>query len=393
MKKLCFVYEDINSIGGLQRVTTNILNGLVESGEYDVSLLLTEPRREQNKYFYNLDPRIKIIRNSSIEVNNNSYGFIERLLMKINHNIYKFKNKEFLKRIYFPHKTLKAFELFFKQREFDVLIGITPRYAAIIELTDTKSVHVGWFHNTFERYFETPKNYQYRQDILYAEILQKLDNIVVLTDGAKKTFDKNFSLNVNRIYNPVAFQNNKLNKLENERIIFVGRLYEKTKGLLKMVEIIDYISKLNPKFELLIVGDGPDREKLVESLSQKKLLNYVKFIKETKDVEHYYEQSSVCIVPSSIEGFGLVVTEAMECGLPVVSFKTEGPSEIINDGVNGFLIDNFDTEKFANKVSILLDNKELRQKMGKEAKRRADDFKIDNIISEWKSLLNNNNQN
>ena len=77
----------------------------------------------------------------------------------------------------------------------------------------------------------------------------------------------------------------------------------------------------------------------------------------------------------------------MECGLPVVSFKTEGQSEIIFDGENGFLIDKFDVAEFAKKVVLLCHDGELRRTMGKNAQRRARYFSLNTIMDQWHSLF------
>lgn len=110
---------------------------------------------------------------------------------------------------------------------------------------------------------------------------------------------------------------------------------------------------------------------------------------QTDNVASYYTEASIALLTSRKEGFGLVVTEAMECGLPVVSFKTEGPSEIIIDGENGFLIEKYDTEAFAKKIILLCNNKKMRYTMGQSAKQRASDFSINVIINEWSSLFTN----
>ena len=107
----------------------------------------------------------------------------------------------------------------------------------------------------------------------------------------------------------------------------------------------------------------------------------------SEDFMKYYMQASIALLPSRQEGFGLVVTEAMECGLPVISFKTKGPSEIIEDGVNGFLIDKYDVVSFAKRIVMLCERPDLRKQMGENAARRAEDFSCHFIVGEWKILF------
>ena len=113
----------------------------------------------------------------------------------------------------------------------------------------------------------------------------------------------------------------------------------------------------------------------------------VELLGEQKDVIKYYTTSAVFLSTSRWEGFGLVITEAMECGLPVVSFRTDGPSEIIGDGENGYLIDNYNMEQYMEKLELLMRDEDLRRKMSEQAIRRAKDFHIENILQEWEEQL------
>ena len=110
---------------------------------------------------------------------------------------------------------------------------------------------------------------------------------------------------------------------------------------------------------------------------------------EQKNVIDYYVNSSVFLSTSRWEGFGVVVTEAMECGLPVVSFKTDGPSEIITDQEDGYLIENYDLKQYADAIETLMTDVELRKKMSQNAQKRARDFYTERIAEEWEKLIEN----
>ena len=101
-----------------------------------------------------------------------------------------------------------------------------------------------------------------------------------------------------------------------------------------------------------------------------------------------YLQSSLFVLPSRYEGFGLVLIEAMACGLPVVSFDCEnGPRNIIRDGQNGFLVQAFDVDAFAERLLTLIRDDELRKKMGAEARQSSRQYQIEDIAMRWKSLF------
>jgi glycosyltransferase involved in cell wall biosynthesis len=93
------------------------------------------------------------------------------------------------------------------------------------------------------------------------------------------------------------------------------------------------------------------------------------------------------LLTSRWEPFGLVIPEAMSCGVPVVSFEGDGPCEIITDGVDGYIVKDRNIEEFADKVCKLIENVELRQQMGKNAIQKAQRYSADNIMPMWKELF------
>ena len=106
------------------------------------------------------------------------------------------------------------------------------------------------------------------------------------------------------------------------------------------------------------------------------------------DVESEYINSSILVQPSRTEGFGLVLVEAMACGLPVISFDCEnGPRSIISDGEDGFLISPFDVEFFADRLVQLMNDYKLRKTMGEKGQRKSQLYKIDSVGVQWKNLF------
>lgn len=106
------------------------------------------------------------------------------------------------------------------------------------------------------------------------------------------------------------------------------------------------------------------------------------------NVKDHYLESSIFVSTSRWEGFGLAITEAMECGLPVVAFDNSGPKEIISKpNINGVLVGNYNINKFADEIISLIENDEKRASMSLESIKRAQDFKIDNIIKQWIKII------
>ena len=101
-----------------------------------------------------------------------------------------------------------------------------------------------------------------------------------------------------------------------------------------------------------------------------------------------YCRSSIFVLSSRYEGFGMVITEAMSCGVPPVSFTCPcGPRDIIDDGKNGLLVENGNIEMLAEKICYLIENDEIRRKMGQQARIDVERFKIEQIAEQWKQLF------
>ena len=107
------------------------------------------------------------------------------------------------------------------------------------------------------------------------------------------------------------------------------------------------------------------------------------------DIFERYLESSFLLLTSLYEPFGLVMPEAMSCGLPVVAFDCpSGPAQIITDGVDGFLIKERNIEEFADKVCSLIESSDLRHAMGKAAIQSSQKYSTDQIMAQWMSLFN-----
>ena len=381
--KICFVTNNIADKGGVQRVLSVVANGL--SDRYEVSILMTSPSKTAEQHAYQLSKKVTVLMDDSFSKARKKY---HKALGFINKKIVRFHNTNFLREIYFPRREINIYNQFFERHSFDVIIGVQPRAAGIVSLLDTKAAKFGWMHNTYDAYFESPQRYQWRQDYLYKILFGRLDKIIVLTDHDKKEYEKKLNqTNVVRIYNPLSFTSETKSPLNGEKLVFVGRFQYEQKGLGLLIDVIKNVKREIPNISVDVIGDGPDKKRFIqESIAEGVDMN-LNFKGMVDNVQDYYRNGDLFLLTSKYEGFGLVVTEAMECGLPVVSFKTEGPSEIIFDGENGFLIDMFDVAEFAKKVVLLCHDGELRRTMGKNAQRRARDFSVNTIMDQWHSLF------
>lgn len=384
--RVCFVSSSLYDIGGQQRVVSQIANSLSEKENLEITLAFTNPKQQESEFPYQIHKNISLIWDERLIRKKNKYIFskIYRTLYK--KNMIKSNPSSALKYI-FSKNERKHYESFFRDHKYDVIIGVGPQNAALLGLLQIDGKKIGWLHSTFERYFETPNDYLWNQGPVYSLAFSGLNELVVLTKKAKSTYKKFVNTDVVNIYNPVTIPySTNQNKVPN-KIIFVGRIFYTTKGLDKLLDSIAILTKMTNQFSVDIVGDGADMSKFKDDVKSKELGSFVNIIGATNEVSEYYNKAEISVLPSTIEGFGLVVVEAMASKLPVISFKTEGPSEIINDGVNGYLIENFDTEEFARKIYSLLTNKQLLEEMSHNAYLHSKDFSVSKTADNWIDLI------
>ena len=214
------------------------------------------------------------------------------------------------------------------------------------------------------------------------------DRIVTLTNEDREAFLENLNIKskIDYIYNPTPYPNEKKSLCESKIAVAIGRLTAQ-KGFDKLLDIWKKIEEKNSEWELYIIGSGEDREKL---LNQKESLNLkrVIFIENTKNIKEYYEKASIYLMTSRFEGLPMTLIEAQSFGLPIISYDIKtGPKDIVNDGEDGYLIENDNQNEFVNKFLELSQNREKIQKFSQKAYENSKRFKLDNIIEKWKEVL------
>ena len=173
---------------------------------------------------------------------------------------------------------------------------------------------------------------------------------------------------------------------DSKHIIFVGR-YTIQKGIPDLFRIWQIVFQKHPDWHLDLYGDGEVRE--IPYTEEYWNNNNIHVHPSDPDVFLRYIESSIFVLTSLYEPFGLVIPEAMSCGLPVIAFDCPyGPAEIINDGVDGYLIKNRAIDKFAEKLCKLIDSPQLRIEMGKAAIQSSQRYSADKIMPQWLNLFN-----
>ena len=219
--------------------------------------------------------------------------------------------------------------------------------------------------------------------------LKKLDKLVVLTDRDRESWVE--LNNVVTIPDPLSLSPTTISLLTEKRVVTIAR-YSHEKGIDLLLKAWSIVEKQVSDWCLDIFGDG-DRTSYEQLIDELKInSSRCQLHGRTNDVEKEYLNSSLFVLTSRFEGFGMVITEAMVCGLPVISFDCPwGPRSIIKDGEDGFLVENGNVDALANKMCRLMEDKNLRVSMSQAGLKNVQRFSIEHVAEQWKCIFESKN--
>lgn len=375
MKKITFLLLHLN-YGGIEKQVTTLANKL--SKKYDVEIISLYDILK-GKSFYKLDPNIKVkyIFN---------YGPNKKQII---HSIRRFKFitlvKEMLKSVKILYTKYFGLKKIIDKMNTDVLVSSRIEFTKQIKRNDIISI---------------AQEHSYIDDAKYIKRVKKsfsgINYLVVMTRKAKEKYDlwlKEIKNKPKVVVIPNMIKENfegKVSSLNNNQIISIGRL-EPVKDFYTLILVFSVIVKKYPDLKLKIIGDGSQKEilsKLIEKYNlQDKVILTGKLNEE--EIKEELIKSDIFVLTSKSESFSLVLCEAMNYGLPCVAFDVDvGPREIIKDGITGFLIKNRKIEFMIDKISNIIENSNLRKKMGIESINNVKIFYSNNILKEWERLFN-----
>lgn len=374
MKKITFLMLHLN-YGGIEKQVTTLANEL--SKEYKIEIISLY-NILSGKSFYELDERInvKYIFNSGpnrSEIKNALKKF--KLI-----NLVSELRKAF-KMLYTKYFGLKKI---INKLNTDILISSRIEFSKQIKRDDIITI-------SQEHSFIDEKKYIKKVKRSFKHIKY----LVVMTKGAKQRYDewlKEEKVKPEVVVIPNMIKENKTGKtstLTNNQIISVGRL-EEVKDFYTLILVFSVIVKKYPNYVLKIIGEGSMREKLEEQIKncnlEKKVILTGKL--NENEINNEFLKSDIFVLTSKSESFSLVLCEAMNYGIPCVAFDVDvGPREIIQNGKNGFLIEDRKIDLMIKKIDELLSNNVLRKEFGEEAKCYTKKFISINIVNLWKYIF------
>ena len=357
--------------GGMERVLSNKVNFLVAHG-YDIIVITTDQRNQ--KSFFSLDSRVKCYDLNINYEENNGKSFFNKLL---HYPIKQYKHK-------------KRLSALLKQLKPDITVSMFCNEVSFLPEIQDGSKKV------LEIHFCRFKRLQYNRKGLWRladtwrsrdeqKIVSHYDRFVTLTNEDNKYWGNIANSLV--IPNAQTFRCADRAVLNQKKVIAVGR-YTYQKGFDLLIHAWKIVAQQRPDWKLSIVGDGELREYLDNLIKEEQLQHSVELSPVTTNIEQIYKDASILVMSSRYEGFGMVLLEAQTVGLPTISFDCKcGPSEIIVNGENGYLIEEGDIEGMAQRVLQLIENEALRKRMGENAYNNALRFSEDVVMSKWERLF------
>lgn len=356
MKKRILFTVDTISKSGIVNVVNNIASQLLLNDEYEVGILCTgieeRDRVSDSLTVYNLDV--------------SKYG----------------RRKKYF-------KLIPAIKKFFNNNHFDYVVvsgmEFVPFYYIACKNLNIKLI--AWEHRNFN---SSPT---FRLEWIGKRIACKsFDKIVCITKKDEQSYI-DYCLDrkkICQIYNTPFQTYSKGYHNDSKKIITVGYLDEHYKGYDILVEVADIVLHNHSDWTWHIYGQGKDELKIHSNITKHGLddkLILKGFIDNIKDV---YNEYSFFVFTSRTEGMGMVLVEAQLNDLPIVSFDIEcGPSDVIEDNVNGYLIKPFDVKQMAEKIEYLISNEEVRQKFSKNSRLHLDEFEKEYVLNKWLDLFKN----
>lgn len=357
MKKICFLSGDMSRTGGTERVTAMIANELSKKPHYKVHILSVT--NEQMSSFFELEKTVyhdSVLRQPTVN----------------------------LKKDYF--KVVSGIRRYIKKYSIDILIEVDVicNLYTIPATRFTKTRIISWEHfNYYSNNGTKLRDFSRRLTAYFS------DYVITLTKEDSENYQKYLKVKkVENIYNPILPNIEATYNIDSKQIISVGMLRH-IKGFDLLCEVAKDVLSKHPDWTWLIIGEGEDRVLLEQKIKEYHLEDRLILEGNQKEIEPYYRNSSLYVMTSRYEGLPMTLLEAKSYHLPIVSFNCPtGPSEIIEDGVNGYLVEANDCEKMIGKLNDLLDNPSQLQAFSQQAKNNIHKFELGEVIRKWEDIIN-----
>ncbi|MDD3453709.1 MAG: glycosyltransferase [Bacilli bacterium] len=375
MKKITILALHLG-YGGIEKCITSLANALID--DFQIEIVSTYKLYDDIPFKLNENIKIKYLI-QDLKPNKKEFLLCLKKIQIIN------AIKEGINAIKILHLKKKLMIDYIKNCNSDIIISTRDIHNKWLgQYGKSEAVKIGWEHNHHNY------NQKYIKKIINS--VQNLDYFVLVSKSLKEYYEK--IVKPVCIYIPNSLDEYPLqcSKLTEKNIISVGRL-SKEKGFLDLIDVFKIVNDIYPDWCLNIIGDGSEKEKIENKIKENFLQDNIKLhgFQNKEYINKMYEKSSIYVMSSYSESFGIVLLEAFSYGIPAIAFDSAiGATEIISNNWDGYLINNRDKQKMAKKIIELITSPNRRIIMGNNASKKAYEYNIVKTKEEWLKILNKN---
>ena len=373
--KILYAVERVNLRGGYDRIIIEKANYLAEHG---CEVIICVSSHALSKPFYPISEKVKLV-DFDIDFDQ-QYKYSLFIRAYIYKKLMRRYRKMLSNLLVIEHADIVITTL---GREIDFITEINDGSAKVGESHIAKdyvrNLHLmeqrGFIYRIIAKYWRKKIDHK----------VKKLATLVLLTQHDANSWDGLAKTVV--IPNSLPFYPPHGSSCENKQVIFVGRLNEQ-KGLEYLVDTWMKVNQKHPDWVLHVFGDGEQKQLLLQMIKEAGLECAIIVNQPTPMIMEMYLESSIFLLTSRFEGFGMVLLEAMACGVPCVAFDCPyGPSDIIKNGEDGFLVEYLNTDEAAQRVCQLIESAMLRKNMGVKARLNVQRYNRDVVMKQWIDLF------
>ncbi len=379
MKKKIAILSLHLGYGGIEKAIVALANSLAKLDKYEIEIVSIYKLYDNPVFAISHNVKVTYLLSSNLSPNKKEWK-------KALHNLNLLSlGKESLKALKILHKRRKSVIEYLKNSDADVIISTR---IFLNELLGTygndNTLKIGWEHNHYH------DNMKYATDVTRS--VKNLDYFVLVSKNLQKFYRKELkAYKCKCVYIPNTIENIPKTKspLTSEHLISVGRLSPE-KGYLDLLKIYLDLRDKKCRWHLDIVGDGPEREKLEKFIEENNLEKCVTLhgFKNNKEIEKLMQKSSIYVMTSYTESFGIVLLEAMSNGIPCIAFDSaEGAREIITSGRDGYLIKHRNFKAMEKKILDLTKNIDTRKELGRNGRVKVKNYTSEKICPYWEKII------
>lgn len=374
--KIIYIVRSLHPVGGIERTLSDKANWMASNGH---QVMFVTYMQGNDSIYFPLDKRVQL------------YDLACSTFSMFKYPVYS--------RFFYFRKLQKAF----RERMTIVIDDFSPDIVVVAIpsaedflwdiLRVTQNVKVIIESHVASDYFLMGKSFTDRLlYVLYSPLkaIRRADLLIALTEHDASCWRRKRIKNVQVLPNPVTYYADSVNDVTKKeyRIIAVGRLASQ-KRFDRLIEAFSLISNRYPEWYIDIYGEGELRETLENLITVKALTGRVNLLNFVQDIYTEYKRSQFTVLSSDYEGFGLVIIEAMACGIPVVSTDCPfGPSDLIDNGETGLLA-KMEIEDLAEKMEWMISHEEERGVMGTNAYKKASQYRKEVVMPLWEEVYMN----